>query len=249
MGSAHGASPRRGGGNRPPRRMIGLPGPRHAQHTVTVEELALFNVPVNDDGVVIGATSDGLPAVLGLFRRSAHHLVCIGGTYVPQLLALRAAATGARVAVETARGSAWASLAQAAGGGQQCITVHTLGRMGPQGASVQSPVLVIRDCGALPPPSQLGQAPWLTTLTLLPYLEDEAVEMVSTADVVCLQRLNSQEIEKLSGPLALSYGEEHGLRDQPDDVTFWVGDETHQRVRLQPSQIELGMLGQPRRHD
>ncbi len=78
--------------------------------------------------MVIGVDAEGRPAVLGINRPVPYDVALIGGLWTAQVLALRAAATGARVAVETGRAQAWTALAQAAGGGQPCITLHDVGR-------------------------------------------------------------------------------------------------------------------------
>lgn len=169
---------------------FGLRGPRREKHVLTPEDLGAMAFPVGDDGVVIGVDPQQQPAVLGLFRPTAYDLVLVGGVWTAQIIALRAAATGARIAVETARPQLWAPMAQAAGGGQPCVTVHQVGRLGPQGASVASPVLVVRDLGARPPRTRLSAAPWQTTLTLLPYLGPNATRLLNAADLVGVQRVS-----------------------------------------------------------
>ncbi|MER7200646.1 hypothetical protein ABT363_23490, partial [Streptomyces sp. NPDC000188] len=101
---------------------FGLFGPRHQRHTLSVEQLDTLALPIGDDGVVVGVDADGQPAVLGVNRPTPYDMVLIGGLWTAQVLALRAAATGARVAVETGRAQAWAQLVQAVGGGQSGMT-------------------------------------------------------------------------------------------------------------------------------
>src|SRR5690606_20155958 len=134
----------------------------------TTAQLPALALPVGDDGVVIGMDSERNPAVLGLFRPEAFDVAFVGGAYVVQIIALRAAAIGARVAIESGRPQLWAAMAQAASGAQPCVTVHQVGRLGPQGPTAGSPVLIIRDCGARPPRNRVAPAAWQTTLTLLP---------------------------------------------------------------------------------
>lgn len=178
---------------------FGLRGPRRERHVLSPEDLGALAFPVGDDGVVIGVDPQQQPAVLGLFRPTSYELVLVGGLWTAQVIALRAAATGARIAVETGRPQAWSSMAQAAGGGQPCVTVHQVGRLGAQGASVASPVLVVRDLGARPPRSRLSASPWQTTLTLLPYLGPNATRVLNAADLVGIQRVSPQEAELLAG--------------------------------------------------
>lgn len=79
-------------------------------------DLDVLALLVGDDGVVIGVDAEGRPAVLGVNRPTPYEVTLIGGLWTAQVLALRTAATGARVAVETGRGQVWSGLAQAAAG-------------------------------------------------------------------------------------------------------------------------------------
>ncbi|MBV6702897.1 hypothetical protein [Kitasatospora aureofaciens] len=228
---------------------FGLRGPRREKHVLAAEDLAAPAFPVGDDGVVIGVDPQGLPAVLGLFRPGAYDLVLVGGLWTAQLIALRAASVGARVAVETARAQAWGPMAQAAGGGQPCVTVHAAGRLGPQGASVTSPVLVVRDLTARPPRSRLSAAPWQTTLTVLPWLVPEAVRLVNAADLVGVQRVQPQEADLLGRVLSLPPEDVAALPGLGDDLTLWTTRMRRQYVRAVAGPAEQQVLGGPRRVD
>ena len=249
-GSAAGSGESRGGGRA--RRAwagFGLHGPRREQHVLTRDQLSAMALPVGDDGVLIGTDGQGAPAVLGLFRPTAYDVVLVGGVWTAQLIALRAAATGARVAVETGRGQAWAPIAQAAGGGQPCVTVHPVGRIGPQGASVAAPVLVVRDCGARPTRSRLSAGPWQTTLTLLPFLGPGAERLLASADLVGVQRIAPQEAELAGKALALPASEIAALSNLGDGVTLWGNRRRRAFVQGGPTGAEAQVLGQARRVD
>ncbi|QKW21814.1 hypothetical protein HUT16_24600 [Kitasatospora sp. NA04385] len=228
---------------------FGLRGPRREKHVLTVEDLSALAFPVGDDGVVIGLDHQQQPAVIGLFRPSAFEVVLVGGMWTAQLIALRAAATGARIAVETGRPQAWAPMAQAAGGGQPCVTVHQVGRLGAQGASVASPVLVVRDLGARPNRSRLSATPWQTTLTVLPYLGPNAGRVINAADLVGLQRVSPQEADLLGRLLSLAPGDVSALPTLPDNVTLWATRMRRQYVMTNQGDAETQVLGGPRRMD
>jgi hypothetical protein len=228
---------------------FGLRGPNREKHVLTADDLGAMAFPVGDDGVVIGVDPQQQPAVLGLFRPTAYDLVLVGGVWTAQIIALRAAATGARIAVETARPQLWAPMAQAAGGGQPCVTVHQVGRLGPQGASVASPVLVVRDLGARPPRSRLSAAPWQTTLTLLPYLGPNASRVLNAADLVGLQRISPQEAELVGRILSLGDQDVVSLPTLGEDITLWATRMRRQYVRTVAGQAETQVLGAPRRMD
>ncbi|GAA4998690.1 hypothetical protein [Kitasatospora paranensis] len=228
---------------------FGLRGPRREKHVLTAEDLGALSFPVGDDGVVIGIDPQQQPAVIGLFRPQAYEVVLIGGMWTAQVIALRAAATGARVAVETGRPQAWAPMAQAAGGGQPCVTIHQVGRVGPQGASVTSPVLVVRDLGARPARSRLSAAPWQTTLTLLPYLGPNATRVLNSADLVGVQRISPQEAEVVARVLSLGDQEVAALPTLGENITLWATRMRRQYVMTNPGEAEAQVLGGPRRID
>ncbi|MFB7675544.1 hypothetical protein ACFC26_29455 [Kitasatospora purpeofusca] len=229
---------------------FGLRGPRREKHVLTLAELDALSFPVGDDGVLIGEdVHRSRPAVLGLFRPSSYDLVLVGGLWTAQVIALRAAATGARIAVETARGHLWGPMAQAAGGGQPCVTVHQPGRLGPQGASVTSPVLVVRDLGARPPRSRLSATPWQTVLTVVPHLGPNASRVLNAADLVGVQRVMPEEAELIGRVLSLGPAETAALPSLPDDLTLWTTRMSRQYVRIVTGQAERQVLGGPRRLD
>ncbi|MFJ6217380.1 hypothetical protein ACIQGZ_29205 [Streptomyces sp. NPDC092296] len=244
------------GPERPPQRAaariragFGLRGPRRERHVLTAEQLNALSMPVGDDGVLIGVDPQRQPAVLGLFRPSAYDIVLVGGVWTAQLIALRAAATGARVAVETGRPQTWAPMAQAAGGGQPCVTVHQVGRLGPQGPSVAAPVLVVRDLGARPVRSRLSAGPWQTMLTLLPYLGPNAQRVLGAADLVGVQRVSPQEAELVGRAMNLTAADVAALPSMGDNVTLWTTRMRRQFVMTAPVDAEVQLLGGPRRVD
>ncbi|MER8187990.1 hypothetical protein [Kitasatospora sp. NPDC094015] len=246
-------APPQPGADQPPAPRIrpgfGLRGPSREKHVLTTEDLGALAFPVGDDGVLIGVDPQQQPAVIGLFRPSSYEVVLVGGMWTAQIVALRAAATGARVAVETGRPQAWAPMAQAAGGGQPCVTVHQVGRLGAQGASVASPVLVVRDLGARPARSRLSATPWQTTLTLLPYLGPNASRVLNAADLVGLQRISPQEADLVGRLLSLGTAEVEALPTLGDNITLWATRMRRQYVMTNPGEAEAQVLGAPRRMD
>ena len=223
---------------------FGLRGPRAERHVLAAERPGALSLP----GRRRRCGPRRRPG--GSARRAGHcsappryDVVLVGGMWIAQVIALRAAATGARVAVETARPQAWAPMAQAAGGGQQCVTVHEVGRIAPQGASVASPVLVLRDCGARPPRSRLSAAPWQSVLTLLPFLGPNAARLLARADLVGLQRISPQEAEMVARSAAYPPGDAAALPTLGDNVTLWCTRTHRQFVMTQPTEAETGLLG------
>lgn len=228
---------------------FGLIGPRHGRHTLSAEQLDSLALPIGDDGVVVGVDSEGQPAVLGVNRPTPYGIVLIGGLWTAQVLALRAAATGARVAVETGRAQHWMQMVHAMGGGQNGLAVYDVGRVPPQGASAGTPVLMVRDCGMRPPRGRVVPAPWQSVLTLLPYLSPVAPRLMRQARLVGVQRVSPDEAAEVGRTLALPRADVEALPTLPDGVTLWCGDRDRQYVVTRPTDAETGLLGMPRRMD
>lgn len=228
---------------------FGLVGPRRNRHVVPAADLDALALPVGDDGVVIGVDAEGRPAVLGINRPTPYEVTLIGGLWTAQVLALRAAATGARVAVETGRGPAWSGLAREAGGGQQCVTLHEVGRVPPQGASAGSPVLVVRDCGMRPPRGRVVAGPWQSVLTLLPYLSPTAPRLLQQSSLAGVQRVSPDEAEQIGRLMNLPRPAVDALPTLGDGVTLWCTPRDRQFVMTQGTEAETGLLGGARRID
>ncbi|WP_405978326.1 hypothetical protein [Streptomyces sp. NBC_00158] len=236
-------------GPAPVRGGFGLIGPRRGRHVVAAAELDALALPVGDDGVVVGVDAGGRPAVLGLNRPTPYEVTLIGGLWTAQVLALRTAATGARVAVETGRAAVWSGLARAAGGGQQCVTLHDVGRVPPQGASAGSPVLVVRDCGMRPPRGRVAAGPWQSVLTLLPYLSPAAPRLLRSSSLVGVQRVSPDEAERVGALMRLPGSAVEALPALGDGVTLWCTPRDRQFVMTRGTETETGLLGAARRID
>ncbi|WP_326700160.1 hypothetical protein OG909_24470 [Streptomyces sp. NBC_01754] len=230
-----------------PRR--GLRGPRHAGHTLAADHLGALSLPVGDDGVIIGNDAEGRPQMIGFHRPAPYDVLLIGGLWTAQVLALRAAATGARVAVETGRVQAWTPLAQAAGAGLECVSLHDVGRVPPTGATVSSPVVVVRDCGMRPPRGRVVSSPWQSVLTLLPYLSPVAPRLLRASTLVGVQRVSPGEAEQIGRILGLARAESEALPTLADGVTLWVAGRERHWVMTGATDVETGLLGTARRMD
>ncbi|MEU1144700.1 hypothetical protein ACFYO9_00135 [Streptomyces sp. NPDC005863] len=228
---------------------FGLLGPRHPRHSLTLESLRELALPIGDDGVVIGVDAEGRPAVLGVNRPTPYDIVFIGGLWTAQVIALRAAATGARVAVETGRAEAWGQLVRALGVGPSGMAVYDVGRVPPLGASAGSPVLVVRDCGMRPPRGRVVSGPWQSVLTVLPYLSPVAPRLIRQARLVGVQRVSPDEATQIGRSLGLPSGDVGSLPSLADGVTLWCADRDRQYVMTQATDAETGLLGTARRMD
>lgn len=228
---------------------FGLRGPQRPRHVLTEHQLTSVGLPVGGDGVIVGLDEHGGPAVLGLGRAAPLAVALVGGLWTAQVVALRAAATGARVAVETGRPQRWAALAQMAGGGQQCVTLHDVGRVPPQGPTLDSPVLVLRDAGPRPPRTAVPQAPWQSVLTVLPYLGPDAEPVLRDAAIVGVQRVSPGEAALVARIMALPAPDADALPALDDRFTLWCTPVHRHLVATAPTEAETGLLGPARRVD
>ncbi|THA71267.1 hypothetical protein E6R60_28340 [Streptomyces sp. A0642] len=231
------------------RRGFGLTGPRRPRHTVRPGQLASLALPVGDDGVVIGVDGGGRPAVLGVIRPTPYDVTLIGGLWTAQVLALRMAATGARIVVETGRPTAWEGLVRAAGGDGCGIALHEVGRVPPQGPSAGAPVVVVRDCGIRPPRGRLASAPWQSVVTLLPYLSPVAAGLMEKSSLVGIQRVSPDEAAQIGHLMGLGPEETRALSTLTDGVTLWCTRRDRQFVMIRATDAESGLLGSARRMD
>ncbi|NSC24216.1 hypothetical protein FM076_24945 [Streptomyces albus subsp. chlorinus] len=231
------------------RYLQGVLGPRRTEHAVPAAHLGALSLPLGDDGVVVGNDAEGRPQVIGFHHPSPYDVVLIGGLWTAQVLALRLAGTGARVAVETGRAHVWTNLVQAAGAGQECITLYDVGRVPPMGPTVSSPVLVVRDCGMRPPRGRVASMPWQSVLTLLPYLSPVAPRLLRGAALAGIQRVSPDEAEQIGRLMQLPRQEVESLSTLGDGVTLWCTRRERRYALTQPTDAETGLLGSPRRLD
>ncbi|MFG3253598.1 hypothetical protein [Streptomyces sp. NPDC048172] len=231
------------------RRMAGLTGPRRSGHAVAADQLAAMALPLGDDGVVVGNDADGRPWLAGLVRPEPYEVVLVGGLWTAQVLALRLAGAGARVAVETGRAQVWTSLVQAAGAGQECMALYDVGRVPRLGPSVSSPVVVVRDCGVRPPRGRVTSAPWQSVLTLLPYLSPTAPRLLRQASLVGVQRVSPEEAQQIGRLMQIPEQDVPALSTLGDGVTLWCTRRDRQYALTQPTDAESGLLGRARRLD
>ncbi|MFC7218316.1 hypothetical protein ACFQLX_09070 [Streptomyces polyrhachis] len=230
-------------------RMRGLRGPRRTGHLLPTDRLDLLALPVGDDGVIVGTDAEHRPYLASFHHPVPYHVLLVGGLWTAQALALRAAGTGARVAVETGRAQLWTDLARAAGAGLEVITLHKVGQVPPLGPAVGSPVLVVRDCGVRPPRGRTAALPWQSVLTVVPYLGPAVPRLAEGASLVGVQRVSPEEAALLGRLMLLPQADVEALSTLGDGVTLWCTRSERQYVYTQPTDAEAQLLGQPRRLD
>ena len=187
---------------------------------------------------------------LGLFRRTTLSTAVVGSLYLAQILALRCAAVGARVIVETARQDEWDPVLLHSGLDAARLAVQPVGRpVGHPGwpaPTMATPLLVLRDCGARPPYAAVPRGPWTTIVTVLPYFDPRTAGYLRDADLVGLQRMPREEAAMARHVLALPDKDTAALADLPDPMVLWRSRKRSMRYcELAPTNWEEAFLGEP----
>lgn len=203
-------------------------------------------------GVLIGMDPAHRPVTLGLFHRTTLSTAIIGSLHLAQILALRCAAVGARVIIETARQGEWDSVLLHSGLDAARLIVQPVGRpVGHPGwpaPSMATPLLVLRDCGARPPYAEVPRGPWTSIVTLLPYFDPRTAGYLRDADLVGLQRLPREEAAMARHVLALPDKDTAALADLPDPMVLWRSRKrTTRYCEFAPTKWEEAFLGEPLR--
>jgi hypothetical protein len=201
-------------------------------------------------GVLIGVDPAHRPVTLGLFRRTTLSAAVVGSLHLAQILALRCAAVGARVIVETARQDEWDPVLLHSGLDAARLAVQPVGRpVGNPGwpaPSMANPLLVLRDCGARPPYATVPRGPWTAIVTLLPYFDPRTAGYLRDADLVGLQRMPREEAAMARHLLALPDKDTAALPDLPDPMVLWRSRKRTVRFcELASTTWEEAFLGEP----
>lgn len=229
-----------------PRR--GLLGPRHAGHTLATDHLGALSLPVGDDGVIIGDDAEGRPQMIGFHRPAPYDVLLIGGLWTAQVLALRAAATGARVAVETGRTQAWTTLAQAAGATRVRLAPRRgagpsdrRGRGQPGGGGTR-----LRHASA---PRTGGVLAVAVGADIAALSEPGGAPVDAGGDARGHPEGLPAEAEQIGRILGLARTESEALPTLADGVTLWVSGRDRHWVMTSATDVETGLLGTARRMD
>ncbi len=207
-----------------------------ASHLADRDTLTRVRIPVLPHGLMLGRGVDDTPLTIRLFRAGPTTLALAGRLWLGQLVALRAAAVGARVVVRTGRPRQWAPLAEATAGANPLAIVEPEFD-GPVGAGMTTPVLHLVDAGTTRPP-RLTLGPWQSQLTLLPALTMVAMPVLLDADLVLLQRLTEAETRFLPPTLGLTPEMVGHLLRMPDHGVTASGSGGTRYLTVSPSELE-----------
>ena len=207
-----------------------------------VDPAAVSRLAVRPDtgGLVLGVDPVGSPVHLPAPAGQARTVVCIGGLQLGRHLAFRALGAGARVAVASGRAGQWSTL-QGRVGGRAALPVQPLGDFDLRGAGPARPVVAVLDAGARP--ARPGRLPaWTLLVVLLPFLDPDAVPLVTAADAVVAARTSPDEAAALGQALGLDRSTSSLVPGLPDDRVLLVGRRVVP-VDVAPTWLEAEVLG------
>lgn len=205
-------------------------------HTVGAASVAALDMPRSESGVVIGSGRDGRPVCLRLFGPRPTTTAVVADVGLAGVLAARAGAAGATLAMSSGRPGAWAGLRRYAEDIESSVRVVDDADPSVAAATFTRPVLSLCDAGGAPSASA---GPWRSTLMLLPDATPVALAQARTADVVVLGRIRHDEAVVVGPFLRLADDVTGLLTTLPRDVLAVVADGRFHLVRCQFTRPEL----------
>ncbi|HEX5497209.1 MAG TPA: hypothetical protein VFX70_21815 [Mycobacteriales bacterium] len=217
-------------------------------HVLPVGSLPALDLPAARGGVVAGREPGGSPVTLRLFRATPVRIGVFGAGYFVNLLAFRAFAQGAQVAVVTARPARWAPLVRSAPPGPAWVTVVPPASPTPPAGTMLRPSLLVEDvdAGQGGPRHDLGA--WQAGLTLEPAITDTAGRAgtaMRSCDLAVLTRPGAHALRPVQDAFRLPAEELRWLPQMPDDVLAVAVPGRCRFVRLVPTQVERATFGPP----
>ncbi|MEU3452478.1 type VII secretion protein EccE [Micromonospora sp. NPDC006766] len=214
--------------------------------TAAPADLGSLELCLGESGVMVGTNRHGGAVTIRLFRPGATRLLLVGGVRAAQLVALRALALGARVAVQTTRPRAWEPFVRAVGTPGDAVPLIPPGRpVGGAPGSPLHPLLLVVDAG--PAPSEVGpEAAWQSVLVVRDELTPADTAALARADLAILPPLTSDEAALAGAALGLG-GSAEWLTRIRDDMVAVVNRRALRWALLSPTPIESQLVGRPGR--
>jgi type VII secretion protein EccE len=198
---------------------------------------AARTIHVPADGIVIGRDRHGARVTARILRPEPTRVFVAGGMKLAQLLAVRALACGARLAIHTDRPADWELFARATGRPGEPVGLQA-GQFPP--TSAVAPTLYVVDTAAATDP--VGTAAWHTTVIVRDELAEADRAALTGADLVILQPLGATQAALAGAALGLGGGAEWLTRIRPDMVSL-VSGRTVRWARLTVTGLEEQLIG------
>jgi len=220
---------------------------RIASHVADRVALSRLRITAGGTGLVLGTDREEQPVIVRFFRPEPTLVTLVGGAWAARLLAFRALALGARLAVLTVEPAFWEGLGeQATGRGDRMAVTSGERQLAVTGAA-HEPILIVYDLGTAGPTAPAPPGPWQTRLTVLRRLEQSGVPAVQEGNLVMLQRLDGTEAELARAALRLSARSARLAQVLEDNMLAMLGGGVDRYVWLAQSEVERRLIGAPRR--
>jgi hypothetical protein len=223
------------------------PRPAVTAHVLPVDALPQLDVPVTPGGLVIGHEGQQQPVIMQLFRNRPSYLGVFAAAYVGKLLALRALALAAQVAVATPRPAVWQPLAGAAPAGW--VVQAPPGAATPPAGTPIGPSMVLDDAGMGEAQLRGDLGAWQTQVVLRPFATPQMASQLRSFDVVVLQRTQPESVQSLQATFGLPEQTAQWLPRMPDDTVAVLAAGDIRFVNLAPTALEHAAFGPPTRLD
>jgi hypothetical protein len=204
-------------------------------------------VPSASAGVMVGRDQAQAPVVLRLFRPEPTLVALVGGWWAARLLAFRAIATGALVAVHAGAAQHWQGFSEVATNRPDRMGFIDPGESMPIPSARRRPVLYVHDLGAAhgaPPPPM---APWQCALVVVPQLHPGTARTLVDAQLCVVQRLAEPESALAGVVLRLPEETVGHLQLMPDDLLGLLSAGSARYAWTGQTTIEQRLLGAPSR--
>lgn len=197
--------------------------------------------PAQPAGIRIGMRRDR-PMALRLFRPQGTRVAVLASAVPAQLLAMRAAAVGATVRVQSPRPQAWGPVLRHGA----TVSIAPPGAGLPPPGTLHAPVLVVDDR-----PTEVGglgdAGPWQCHLDIRALMSPADLGAVAHADVLVVGQVSAAIADALAATMGLSMSLIGQLAALGPGSVALVARGTITYVNLDPSQAEAQLLAQSAR--
>ncbi len=216
-------------------------------HTASHRALATLRTPASTSGVILGFDRNRQPVAVRMFRAEPTQVTLVGGTWAGKLLALRSLALGVSTVVLTDEPANWQHFGTIATGQADRVVVLRGEQPVHAFATAWQPALIIYDLGQVGPAAPVALASWQTRLTVLRQLSESGMPFADDCRLLMTQRLTPDEAARVGAALRLPSRRTQQLQQLPDDVVALVGQHRDRLVGIEPTAVELHLLGHPSR--
>jgi hypothetical protein len=220
-----------------------LPGLRIGRHIASDADLEAIRPTYTGSGLVLGWGQDKQPVMVRLFRDEPTRVTLVGGTWISRVVAFRALALGARLAVFTSRPEIWRGFGSWATGSDDRVVVLAADRQLTVTATSLRPVLFLYDGELLAPTQRPDLGPWQTQLTVLRRLTTYGFPAIQESNLVALQRLDREEALAAGSVLRLRDRTSSWLQLMVDEMLAILVGGSEEYLWVEPTEVERERFG------